>query len=408
MTTHVIIRIIDTEHVDYFIESEPGNTLSSGSAFHHDQLPEFPAATQTTLIVPGESVLMLNVQLPKMSRAQLVKALPYALEEQLIDEPEALHFVPGKQDVAGNVSVAVVKKQLMVAWLEQCHGLELYPKVILPDYLAVPYLTDEWHLYLDNDRVLIRKSLLKGMAIEQNQLNNILSLSLAEANEHTLPKLVLNYDDGNEHYDPTSIQALGLQVEMAETDTFSMQLLAQGLAQQPSLNLLQGDFQASRPASKTTKIWKWAAIFLFVWFVIWLAGNVTKYFVYQASLNNSNAAISVLYKKAFPNAQSQVDPRLRIQRALDSRKATGSGGPFLSLLTRVGQQLKQQTATVSIENFNYHNGSLILSISASNFQDLASLTDALRQQGLVVQQQNSATQGDKVTARLTIQGGVNG
>jgi general secretion pathway protein L len=408
MTTHVIIRIIDTEHLDYFIENESGDILSSGSAFHHDQLPEFPTATQTTLIVPGESVLVLNVQLPKMSRAQLVKALPYALEEQLIDEPEALHFVPGKQDIAGNISVAVVKKQLMIAWLEQCYALNLFPKIILPDYLAIPYLTDELHLYLDNDRVLIRESLLKGMTIEQGQLNSILSLSLAEAGEHNLKKIVLDYDDGSEHYDPAMLQGLGLPVEMRETDTFSMQLFAQGLAQKSSLNLLQGDFQADRPASKTTKIWKWAAIFLLAWLVIWLAGNVTQYFVYQDRLNNSNAAISVLYKKLFPNAQSQVDPRLRIQRALDSRQATGSGGPFLSLLTRVGQQLKQQKTATSIENFNYHNGSLILSISASNFQDLASLTAALRQQGLTVQQQNSATQGNKVTARLTVQGGVNG
>jgi general secretion pathway protein L len=405
MSSNVIIRIINHEHIDYLIQDATDETISSGSAFHPDQLPEFPSLAHSTLIVPGENVLLLTVQLPKMSRSQLIKALPFALEEQLIDDPEDLHFVPGKQEIDGSVIVAVVKKQLMTSWLQQCRELNVFPKSILPDYLAVAYVPEALHLYLDNDRVLIRQAELQGMSIEHSQLTNMLELAVTETQRAMLQEIVVDYDDGNEHFDEASLQTLALPVQLAAADTFCMQLFVEGLKQKPALNLLQGEFNANKPASKGINIWRWATIFFAAWLVIWLASNITQYFVYKHRLNKTNVQISTLYKKAFPDARSQVDPRLRIQRALDAQRSTGSGGHFLSLLTQVGKQISTQKSAVTIENFNYTNGSLILSVSTDNFQTLASFTSTLRQQGLTAEQQNSATQGNKVTARVTVKGG---
>ena len=408
MKKNLYISIDDQDRLDYLLQDSNGQVVLSGSAFHQDQLPEFPNDANVVLIIPGASVLVLSLTLPKTSRAQLLKAIPYALEEQLIEDVDELHFVPSKQDIDGTFSVAVVKKQLMQQWRERCISLSLYPQIAVADYFAVPLLENNWHLYLCGEHALLRQAKLQGMSIPQIQLKEMLSLCLAEQAESLPDKIVLDYDDGNEHFMVEILEELPVPVEMAAADQFSMELFATGLEQTVTFNLLQGEYAVSKPKNKSLRLWKFAAGLLMAWFVIWLLGNISQYVVYHRRLKKVQVEVSQLYKQAFPQAKSQVEPRLRIQRALQNVQNAGSGGTFLGLLAQVGQQLMSQRNMVTIENFNYRNDTLTLALSANSFQEFSALTQALEKQGLSVQQQNSSTQGKTVTARLLIKGKANG
>jgi len=402
MKQNLYIRIDHHQRIDYLLRDNNSEVPLSGSAFHQDQLPEFPTNAIATLIVPGADVLILQLTLPKTSRSQLLKVIPYALEEQLIEDIDALHFSPSKQNEDGSFYVAVVKKQLMQQWQERCAALGLYPQVAIPDYLALPLIENAWHLYLSGEDALIRQNRMQGISIAQSQLKEMLPLCLAE-NAKSLPeKIIMDYDDGNEHFAIEDLAQSSVPIEMADGDRFSMELFAEGLSQPAALNLLHGEYLHSKPRDKNLNLWKWVAILACAWVVIWLLGDITKYFVYQHRLRQAEAKVLKLYQQAFPQAKAVVEPRLRIQRALSNAQNVNSGGPFLSLLTQVGEQINKLSGTITIVNFNYHNNTLIMSLSANNFQALAALTQTLRQQGLVVQQQNSSTQGKIVTSRLTI------
>ena len=402
MKNNLYISIDNHQRLDYLLRDNAGQTLLSGSAFHHDQLPEFPQDAMVSLIVPGTEVLILQLRLPKTSRSQLLKAIPYALEEQLIEEVDALHFAAGKQDDDGYCDVAVVKKQLIQQWLERCATLGLYPQLAIPDYLALPPMEKAWHLYLSGENALIRQNKMTGISVVQAQLKEVLSLRLLE-NTAALPeKIFINYDDSNEHFSAETLADLSVPVEMAVADCFSMELFAEASAPPIMINLLQGEYVISKPKNKNLRLWKWVAVLAGAWFVVWFAGNLTQYFVYHARLVKAKASVTQLYQQVFPQAKVVVEPRLRIQRTLNERQNAGAGGAFLGLLTQVGAQINKSGNVVTIENFNYRNNTLVLSLSANNFQTLAALTKALQEQGLSVQQQNSTTQGKTVTTRLTI------
>ena len=49
-----------------------------------------------TVLVPGTECLLSRVQIPGRNRQKLLRAVPFALEEQLSDEVENLHFAIGK------------------------------------------------------------------------------------------------------------------------------------------------------------------------------------------------------------------------------------------------------------------------------------------------------------------------
>lgn len=407
MANKAYIRIHNDVHIDYLVVNAAGETLLSGSAFHDDQLPEFPNDLDVSLIVPGTEVLLLQQTMPKTSRAQLEKALPFALEEQLIEDVDKLHFVASKQDDEGNLAVLVVKKQLLHTWLEKCVSLGITPRRALPDYLAISTLPDAWHVYLDGHNAILRQASLQGLTLEHHQLHEILSLNLQQEDTLTPTNIVIDYDDANEHFETETLADLNAMVTMTEGDTFCMDMFATGLQTPPDINLLRGEFVVQKPKNNKSRLWKISAWLLAAWLIVWLVFTAMEYFVYHARLQKVTQQVTQFYKQAFPNAQSVVSPRLRIQRMLNGVQAQ-DGGVFLGMLTEVGQVINAKGSNVSIQNLSFRNNTLTLSVNANSFQALTDLSNALQRKNLTVRQQNASSAGNAVNAQLVITESANG
>ena len=65
---------------------------------------------EVIFLIPSKDILLTEVNLPPMSNAKLIKAIPFALQDMLIEDVNNLHFAIGKiQD--GVTSVAIVNKR---------------------------------------------------------------------------------------------------------------------------------------------------------------------------------------------------------------------------------------------------------------------------------------------------------
>ena len=70
------------------------------------------------LLVSGAEVLLAEPEVPVKAGAKLQQLVPYALEEQLAEDIEDLHFALGKRSAESTrVPVAVVARALLDAWL---------------------------------------------------------------------------------------------------------------------------------------------------------------------------------------------------------------------------------------------------------------------------------------------------
>src|SRR5947209_173201 len=65
-------------------------------------------AEEIIVWTPAAETLLLRANLPTRSAAKIVQALPYALEEQLIEPPERLHFAY-THEADGSLAVAITK-----------------------------------------------------------------------------------------------------------------------------------------------------------------------------------------------------------------------------------------------------------------------------------------------------------
>jgi len=107
-------------------------------------------------LVPGERVLLHHVNIPARSRSAQLQALPYALEDRISEDLDAMHIVPGPRLADGQILAAIVARRDMDTWLEWLEQVGLRADHLLPDTALLPEApTGRLQLYWAGDRCLV-------------------------------------------------------------------------------------------------------------------------------------------------------------------------------------------------------------------------------------------------------------
>ena len=73
---------------------------------------------RVVLLLPGAEIALAEPELPVRGGARIAQAVPFALEEQLATDVEALHFAVGARPAgAAGTPVAVVSRAALERWL---------------------------------------------------------------------------------------------------------------------------------------------------------------------------------------------------------------------------------------------------------------------------------------------------
>src|SRR5579862_6210630 len=97
------------------------------------------AGRRVCVLVPSTDVLLAEPEVPPKAGAKLQQLVPYALEEQLADDIDDLHFAIGKR--AGDTTrtpVAVVARTLMDEWLTTLRSSGIEPEAIYVESELLP------------------------------------------------------------------------------------------------------------------------------------------------------------------------------------------------------------------------------------------------------------------------------
>ena len=210
-----------------------------------DETVEFVAGHKVIVLVPGIDVLLTSANIPTQNRKRLATALPFALEEQFISDVEDLHFAVGERNVDGQVSCAVVARNLMDHWMEKLHEFGIQPDLLIPDTLAVPSDEGSWVLLKEDDNVLIRMGPQTGFVTEFDNLKAILQFALDEKDDEHRPARFHILDSESDEVQWNNITELGIDVVKEHFNGDVLAQLVSGLNTQRVVNLLQGDY--SRP-----------------------------------------------------------------------------------------------------------------------------------------------------------------
>ena len=168
MAGDLIVRLAATEDDDC-VWHDPEGTISDRGPL--SAAAETAAGRRVHLLVPGADVLITRVAVPATQRARAQAAIPWALEDRLVDAVESLHFALGRYHDSGEWSVAVVARRTLDAWLKRCAIAGIEPVSARPEPLALPApATDEWMALEEAGSVIVRTAEDGGFACDPQML----------------------------------------------------------------------------------------------------------------------------------------------------------------------------------------------------------------------------------------------
>jgi general secretion pathway protein L len=353
-------------------------------------------AQDVAIWTPAAETLLLRAHLPTRSAAKIAQALPYALEEQLIEPPEQLHFA-FTHEADGALAVAVTRRDRMERWLAALAAAGLRPRRMAPVTLSVPLADGAWTLAFVEGEMALRSDLHSGLGGPREPLPPAwLAAALAEAKaENRAPERILLVDP------PPGLdlaawgEALALPVEN----------LGAGSAAGPaaSLNLLQ---QRYAPSGRIAGLWR-AYVPAAALLAAWLAGT----FVFDAiewarlsmAVRAGDQEMRALLLKSFPDTRTILDPAEQMRRGLETLSAgAGAAAPddMLALLARALPAIERESR-VRLQSLEYAERALTLRLAAAE-PEAESVARALRAQQLEVDMQRSGGEAQlRIRATVT-------
>ncbi len=361
-----------------------------------DALSEIPVPGNcrvVTAVVPGEDVVTRKASIPSRSRHKVLLALPYALEDDLSEDVEALHFAlmdwaPGKE-----VTVAIVARTRIREWLNALEAAGLKVDALLPDYLLLPRHPQARIAITKNNKgaLVIRDDEASGLSLDADAL----SLWWRELDDN---HIAIAANDAALARELVELGGANVSEWKMGTD-FTQWLRVQKTT--PKANLLQGDYPPTRE-QKRVRVWP-AAAAIFLALLIKLGSDAVEYFWLARESRLLEAQIKTVYRKTFPDAKRVVNPRLQMQRRINLLKAGHTGsGDFQFLLAVAAKVLR--TAGASLEDINYRDNAMVMTWTTRDFAALDRLKQMFdAEKGITVELQSSGARDKQVSARFKLQ-----
>jgi len=390
MTQTLLFRFLTPDHVEWLAEdSSPQRGPLAAMAGHAN-------VSQPILIVPGESLILTQATVPGRQRATRLKAIPYALEDNLAEDVENLHFAIGEFAAGMGIPVVVIRHHTLQSWLATCSQGGVTPTAVVPDILLLPYKEGAWSLLLENERAVLRNGPWQGFATKRDNLPLLLRLALAEAGEGTPQQLQVWGETTPE------LAEFAVPIESQSSSCTPLQVLAAGHQHVLPINLLQGPYSDRTHLGNRLRPWRAAAILASLWLGVHMLIQITEYRQLQQAQAELRMAMEHLYKDAVPNAQKIVNPRVQLENRLNELRQNHHVAKdlFLDLLYIGGQPLLTLNQ-VTLRSLRYKENQLDLALEGGSLELMDQLKQLYEHSNIDVQMRTTKREA-KVQSQVTL------
>ncbi len=405
MNENLFIQLPDSQDINSETEEVlwfylVGNRIQQSGKQLLSQLMQLKANFSTIspiVFVPSSDCLVTQVAIPSKQRRQQLKAIPFAVEEQIADDIDDIHFAIGKRLDDGNLPVIAVANEKMEYWLQILTDAGISAKAILPLSSLIEAPKDAWSIYQIADLFIINQ---KGncWCAKADEAAMMLQLSIQKLGDDSLPDVLFWSTEAA----PGWVAGLGLKVSEQSVQNSWQGLLTRFNTQ--TLNLLQGDFEAQDDWREGLSVWRKAATFAL--FTILLKFSIMGFDLYR--LNTEKAflkdEIARIYHQVAPGARITAYPERQMRQLLKQRQGGGDqSSSFLMMVAQVAAELSTiPSARPTNLNYDSSRGEIRLDLLVANLPELDRLKENLVAKGFSVEVGGANAQDNEYTGRLII------
>jgi general secretion pathway protein L len=372
-------------------------------------------SAKVVVLAPAAQILLAEPELPPGSGVKLARAAPFALEEQLTEDVDELCFALGRRQPNGRTPVAVVSRSVLQAWLAELAGAGIEPAAIYADISLVPENPGQTVLWLEKNRLAVRRPGALPFAVELTPVAEALVVAgviqdpLAQPSEETAepspPESVVLYVTREDwalvqgDFQALSSQFASLKVQLLADGPLSW--LVGDLPTTQAVNLLQGEFARTTDYGARWHRWRTAAILAGGLMAAHLAAAALQIYQANRETRRLDGEISQIFSQAMP-AEKLQDPRRQMQSRLDRIRQSGPGPQyFLRTLDALSAALAA-TPKAKIDSLSYREQALDMKVTAPNLVALSQLSQLVGKHGLSAEIQSSTPADDGVEAHMQV------
>lgn len=396
----LVMYLHDNQDITWAIKSVSGDIVRHAYQDSAEGISAIAEGRAVVVIVPAQDVLLTSVSVPTTNRATYLQAVPFALEEQLVDEIEDLHFAIGERPMENRLSVAVVAKAKMAQWLSVLHSMHIVPDCLVPAQLVLPCQEGEWSVFIAS-QVIVRTGPFMGFGCAEEELVSFLNAGLSGL--EVLPQLVVT-----SYGRPQSAIQLNVPVSLQQQECPQVQWaydLARDVTLYPSIDLLQGKYvvKKKRP-SRLGTLWKGAVAAAAAWLFLLLLGPTVSYLMIGPRIRTLNTEIESFYRHRFPatTSFSLQDGHRKMQEKLAQLHHQMGEDRFWALLGDTSRAI-QDAPDVHLRRIHFQHHTLALELVAGSSASFSIFTEHLQKHGHSVKQQHANLRGDQLHVGLLVE-----
>ena len=350
------------------------------------------ADSLSQIIINDASCQIMSVNMPVKQTRQIIKALPFALEEQIANDIDDnhIHFL-GK--IANEAFAMIVDRNVIESVIEQYNPDEL---LYLP--LLLPVKSSAISICILDGVASVRCNQFNAMSIQAD----ILALVLERIKTDTLTDIEIYDFDKNNELISIELENLGFQVNVKPVESLIEHIKAN--TNTSSFNLIAGPYQKKKTKTET-KLGKFkvpaglAAALLIVIF----AANLKEMKQYDQMADLVKSASKNFYTQLFP------DERVRsIKRQFSDKIEEADGGVvasngFINLLGNTANEIKSLGIVEwDAIRFTRKKNELELNLIVNNIAQLDQIKTQLTKNGLQVDIASATETGSKIKGVLKV------
>ena len=396
-----------TTACEWVLYDSRGSLLQRGSS----EPRHWPEAEGVEVVLSADQCLTLEVKLPagaKGAKGRTSDVIAYAVEERLAGEVENEHFVGGEIRADGQTQIWIVGRGRLRALLTALQQLQRNPRRAYSELQLVPYASNRWSVCLREQSGFVRMGNEAGFAFDcapdsaRSGPPVALRLALQAARKAgNAPEAIDIYRTQGVELDAAVWKsALGVPVRLAA------EYVWQTLPARTVRNLLTGEFApqgergAAGAAFKPALVLGGSALVLYALFSfgewIWLDRQAS-------GLQTQTVEV---FRTAFPQVQTIVEPSLQMQRLYDQfKRERGQLGEsdFLPLLAAVAEAVAGRG---TYRGLNFEEGRIELTIALPDALAAERVQEALAQRGLSPTLRESRQAGTGIEASFSVRRGL--
>ena len=366
---------------------------------------------RVVVLAPAAQILLAEPELPPGGGAELARAVPFALEEQLTEDVDQLSFAIGQRRPSGGTPVAVVSRSVLQGWIADLSAAGFDPAAVYPDISLMPENPGQTVLWLENDRLAVRRPGAIPFAVELAPVKEALVVAGVigdplQASEEPTPKesAILyvtredwgrvqgDFEDLVEDFGSLKVQLLG---------DGPLPWLARGINTADAVNLLQGEFSRTPDYGERWHRWRLAAGLAAALLVVHVAAQALQ--IRQAKHESAalDSQITQVFSSAMPGNAS-ADARRQMQSRLERIRKSGAGPQYFLRTLQTLSGALAATPKTTISALSYRENALDMTVNAPSLDALSQLTQSVGKEGLAAEIQSSNPVATGVEAHLHI------